>query len=408
MCHKPLAGEKEHEKLAKSTVEFAKKLKQAFTKLLGEKAMNKNLFSSPFSIQAALGMLLLGSKGNTREQIFGNVFPSFRGEPEANAHRSILQLTNKLAMSSNAGNNNTFNIANRLYVQKAFKILPEFKEDTEMCYLADAANVDFMQNPEKTRLEINDWVKGKTMDKIDELLPPKSITSTTRLFLVNAIYFYGSWKYQFDPANTKKVGFTILGDNSNGKPSSVLVDMMNQTGNFTYCRPDGLDANVLQMNYTGDRLSMIIVLPDKSDGLRDVHKNIGKFDYNQCIKGKSVSEIPVLIPKFEIKSEYEMKNLLSEIGIKDAFDPNASDLSGISKGASLYVNEVYHEAYIKVDEEGTEASAATAVGGGIVSAPTVFYCTHPFMFMIVENTFGAILFGGTVTDPRNGINTKKE
>ena len=184
--------------------------------------------------------------------------------------------------------------------------MPEFKEDTEMCYLADATNVDFKQNPEEARKEINDWVKDQTMDTIDELLPSGSVTPNSRFFLVNAIYFYGSWKYQFDPAKTQKAEFTILDETSNAKPISVLVEMMNQTGNFTYSESCGIGAKVLQMNYTGDRLSMIIVLPFKSDGLSDVLKNMEKFDYNQCIKGTPVSEIPVLIPKFEIKSVYEI------------------------------------------------------------------------------------------------------
>ena len=411
MCQdkeQPKGQEKEQKRLAESTLKFTNNLKNVSFKVLGENAGFKNTFGSPFSLQSALGLLLLGSKGKTKEQIFANVFPSFQGKPGAEAHRSILHLRKYISMPSNADNNSEFNIANRVYVQKEFKILPEFKEDTESCYLADAANVDFKQNPEKARLKINHWVKDQTREKIDELLPSGSLDPRTRVVLVNAIYFHGSWKYQFDTTNTKKANFIILGENSNATQSTVLVDMMNQTGNFTVCEPDGIDANVLQMNYTGDKLSMIIVLPHKSDGLPDVQNSMGRFNYNQCIKGQPVVETPILIPKFEIKSEYKMKDILSEIGIKDVFDENASDLSGISKNASLYVDEVYHEAYIKVNEEGTEASAATGIVIRVKSGLNEFYCTHPFMFMIVENKFGTILFEGNVMDPRKGVNEKKE
>ena len=409
MCQeKEPPNEKDEERLAESTVTFTNNLNDAALKVFGEKAEKRlNLFSSPFSLQSALGMLSLGSKGKTREQILRNLFPSFQQEedpsdpeviPEEDAHRSILHLTNRIFMQSNTVK---FNIANRVYLENDFNILSEFKDDTAMCYLAEAANVDFKQNPEKTRIEINDWVKNQTMDKIDKLLPKGSLTSNTRFVLVNAIYFFGTWKYQFDTRNTTKVGFTILGESSNASPSTVEVDMMSQTGNFTYCEPRGIDAKVLQMNYAGDKLSMIIVLPDKSDGVHEVHENMGEFNYSECIKGfrgMRVTEIPIQIPKFEIKSEYKMKEVLSEMGIKDVFNEK-SNLSGISKGTSLAVDEVYHQAYIKVNEEGTEAAAATAVGGVVMSAKPKFFCTHPFMFMIVENKFGTILFEGKVMDP---------
>ena len=410
MCRENLTLPRENDRarLAKSTAEFTKKLGKAALKVLGEKEYNKNKFCSPFSIQSALGMLLLGSKNWTREQIFENVFQSFQ-KKNMSIHGSLLDLTNRISESSRSGNG-TFNVANRMYVQKKFNILPTFKEETESCYLASAAKIDFKNKPEQSRVEINKWVKNKTMDKIEELLPLNSLSSDTRFVLVNAIYFYGTWKYQFDTNKTKKAKFNVIGKKSNETASDVEVDMMYQSGYFTVCKPDGIDAQVLQMNYTGDRLSMVIVLPNKVDGLSGVQESMGKFHYNKCIKGKRHSKIDVSIPTFEIKSEYKMKNLLSEIGIKDLFDGKKADLSGISS-KPLYVDEVYHEAYIKVNEEGTEAAAATGAVGTLNRFPDRaqgFHCTHPFVFMIVENEMGTILFTGTVTDPSKGVDEKKD
>ena len=405
MCNGTFGGDEDRVRLAKSTAEFTKKFGQAAS---WEKTYNKNKFCSPFSIQSALGMLLLGSKGKSREQIIGNVFSSFQGASKDLAHGSILDLANRISHSSGSGNG-TFNVANRVYLEKKLNVLPRFKEETETCYLASAAEIDFKNNPEESRVEINNWIKNKTMDKIEELLPPDSLSSNTRFVLVNAIYFYGTWKYQFDTKNTKTAKFSVTGKKSNEKASDVEVDMMHQSGNFKVCKPDDIDAKVLQMNYTGDRLSMVIVLPNKVDGLSDVQQSMGMFNYKKCIKGKELSGIDVSIPKFEIKSQYEMKELLSEIGIKDVFDDKKADLTGISNDP-LYVDEVYHEAYIKVNEEGTEAAATTGVVGNapLSARPNFFRCTHPFMFMIVENEFGNILFTGTVTDPSKGVDEKKD
>ena len=177
--------------------------------------------------------------------------------------------------------------------------------------------------------------------------------------------------------------------------------MMAQTGKFAICDPTALDAKVLQMDYTGDTLSMVFILPNKVDGLSDVQKRMENFNYLECMKRKYETEIEVRIPKFSIKSEYKMKNVLSEMGIKDAFTEKA-DLSGIA-GDNLYVDEIYHQAYINVNEEGTEATAATGTVVGRRSMGKKFFCDHPFMFRIVENTFGTILFEGIVTNPFGGV-----
>ena len=143
----------------------------------------------------------------------------------------------------------------------------------------------------------------------------------------------------------------LFGKKSNETTTEVDVDMMSQYGNFTLCKPDGIDARVLQMNYTGERISMLIFLPNKVGGLSDVQQSMEKFNYNKCIQYKAHSEIDVSIPKFEIKSDYEMKNILTEIGIKDVFDEKKADLSGIAS-QPIYVDEVYHSAYVKVNEDG--------------------------------------------------------
>ena len=398
-----------------SAATFREKIGQASLKILGNEKYDKNQFCSPFSIQSALGMLLSGTNGNTKSQIEDTLFSAWKSgterEKRVQPHQSLFLLTNEVSKPYKEGNN-TFNIANRLYIQNDFEITSAFKSSTEKCYDADAHNVDFTKS-EETRKEINKWVEKKTMNKIEELLPKNSLSSNTKLVLINAIYFYGSWKYEFNASLTKKQDFKIYSTGSKKTLKSkgkVRVDMMSQAGNFTFCRLEGIAAEILKLDYTEERLSMLIILPNKDDGLAEVSKSMGKFNYTTCVEKSFARKAEIFVPKFEIKAEYQMKKILSEAGMTDVFDSNKADLSGIAKGGKgghLFVDEVYHQAFVSVNEKGTEAAAATGIVVTTKSGPKTFKCDHPFLFMIVENQFGNVLFEGSLSNPSVGLNEKK-
>ena len=401
-------------------MEFSLNLGNEIIKDTQKNMTGRNYVHSPFSLQSAIGMLLLGTKGETWNQIWSNVFPKIRYYdanplddallPEAKnpgkyAHESLLSLTNSVVSNNNGL---IFTVANRLYIQEELPILATYKKNTDSCYSASAENVDF-ELPE-TRNKINTWVMNKTKDKIEDLLPEDSLSEVTMAVLVNAIYFYGSWKYPFIRTNTTKEDFKIPEGYMKATASSLQVDMMKQFGNFSTCYPRDIEARVLQMSYRGDTLSMLFILPEKVDGINDVTRNMTNFNFTECIKLKTPRPLDVEIPRFEITIDYQMKGILTGLGLKDMFDEDKADLTGISNSLlhPLYVEEVYHKAFITVDEEGSEAAAATTIVINTHSAPPpAFICDHPFLFMIVENNYGTVLFMGRVFNPTETIEVTK-
>ena len=383
-------------KLKKSSDMFREKVGKAALKIMGDDLYVRNQFCAPFSLQTAIGMLLLGSKGITRSQIRNLTFSGFNSSKLVAPHRSLLYLTKEVSKPYKAGTDyDTMNVANRIYIQNGLGVDQKFVYETERCYASDAGDIDFGKSDE-ARNTINSWAEEKTMGKIEELLPKGSISPNTKLVMVNAIYFYGSWKHQFNASLTKKRDFHIM---SNGtKEKTVKVDMMSQWGNFKFCRLDGINAEILKLDYTEERLSMLIILPDKKDGLSEVFTE--KFDYKKCFEKNLTRHAKIFIPKFEIKVDYPMKKILSEAGMKDVFVQSKADLSGIAKDGQLFVDEIYHQTFISVNEKGTEAAAATGTVMLTKSRPKTFECDHPFLFRIVENQFGNVLFEGSVSNPR--------
>ena len=258
-------------------------------------------------------------------------------------------------------------------------------------------------------------MEEKTRNKIKNLLPTGSSNSDTRLVLVNAIYFLGTWKYQFNSSLTKKRDFYIPNTLNKGttnfthgtKPKTVQVDTMYAESKFEFCRLDGVKAEMLKLDYTEERLSMYILLPDEVDGAPSMFKHYNDFNQENCKEQFRPIPAKILIPKFEIETEYKMKRTFTEMGMKDLFISKKSDLSGISEQdqsvCQLYVDEIYYKAFLKVDEEGTEAAAAS---GAVINVETsampkikLFNANHPFMIKIVENEHGNVVFEGSIVDP---------
>jgi serpin B len=281
--------------------------------------------------------------------------------------------------------------ANALWAQEDYPFLDEYLNVTETYYRGKVTNLDFITRTEESRQTINTWVEEQTNNKIKDLLPQGSITSYTRLVLTNAIYFKGNWVKQFDKSKTRDQDFTT------GSGDKVKVPMMQETDSrFNYAEEEGLQ--ILEMPYEGDNLSMMILLPEEMEPFEESLTPENLTLWKSSLINQSVN---VYMPKFKFETEYMLNENLIEMGMPTAFTSSA-DFSGMTGSRDLFITAVVHKAYVDVNEEGTEAAAATGVVVGITSAgpmkPT-FRADHPFIFIIQDNE-GNILFLGRVTDPR--------
>jgi serpin B len=361
---------------------------------------DKNLFYSPFSISTALAMVYAGARNETALQISQTMnFPQNKM-----FHSDYKQLLD--AINNGTDNKIVLNIANGLWAQKDFKFLDSYFGIVKSNYNSELKNVDFIHNPEReiARKDINDWVAQKTKDKIKDILSTGDLDSFTRLVLVNAIYFYGDWAEPFKKQATEPKDFFLSDE------TRINVPFMNQHGRYNYYE----DANIkaIEMPYMNNKASMVIFLPNEKNGIK---KFEGSFDYTyyqKVIAALQFSEVRVSLPKFQTTFKIRLGSILSNIGMPLAFSQKAADFSGMDGKRDLYISEVIHQAFINVDEKGTEAAAATAV---VMKATAmrpssdmkVFNADHPFIFCIKDNTTGSILFMGKIMKPSEGYNMKE-
>lgn len=349
---------------------------------------DENVFLSPHSIAVALAMTYEGARGDTATQMSEALH---FGVPAERLRPAFQALHQAITPAEDAGYQ--LSVANALWGMKGQSFRSEFLEVLKTSYQAPLQEVDFASS-EAARATINDWVAEATNDKIKDLIPPGVLDSLTRLVLTNAIYFKGNWASQFKPAETKPQPFQVL----QGKP--VKTPLMHQVAELGYRETD--DAQVLSMPYQGKALSMIVVLPRQADGLAAIE---GKLDA-AALKGWTEElvqrKVSVYLPRFKIESSFSLSSQLSALGMKDAFDPGRADLSGMDGTRELFVKEVIHKTFVEVNEEGTEAAAATGVVVGVRSAPAPppeFRADHPFLFFIRHDATGAVLFIGRLVRP---------
>lgn len=362
-----------------------------------------NIFYSPYSISAALAITYEGAKGQTAEEI-KNVFHF----PETPVLRP-----NFAAIYNNMNNDNKeyqLNTGNALWVQQDYVLLGNYLENVEKYYGGKAANLDFVHETEKSRQTINSFIEEQTNDKIKDLIPAGALDSMTRLVITNAVYFKGTWEWQFKKLDTQNRNFYITSDNSVQTP---MMYMKPSKARLNYADLEKLQ--ILELPYKGDKISMLILLPKQGEDydyetgekiisdytLNDIGLSNEKLiEYKSQMRETGLDAI--YLPKFEFDTKYSMKETLSALGMSTAFLGDNADFSGITGNKDLYIDSVIHQAYVKVDEEGTEAAAATAVTMGITSARprNTFVADHPFIFIIQEKNTGNILFLGRVTDPR--------
>ncbi len=352
----------------------------------------KNLVFSPYSITSALAVTYAGAKGNTaREMAEVLWFP----EDQAAFHPGYKAFTDSIQLTGDE-KGTELRIANALWAQDDYKLRQDFLDLAESCYKAKAENVNFKipEELEKTRQKINRWVEEMTNNKIQNLLPPGVLKEVTRLVITNAIWFNGNWVKPFDKNNTASSIFNI------NSSKSVPTDFMHQKSNAGYYEDDEVQA--LELLYKGEKKSMIIVLPKETEGWRLVGRILTLDRLSLISQGMEVKEVEMAIPKFTYDSQFNLKETLVLLGMKEAFS-NYADFSGMTEANDLKIDEVIHKAFIEVNESGTEAAAATAVIMVLKSAleeqPIRFIANHPFIYFIVDKTTGGIIFMGRFVNP---------
>ena len=347
----------------------------------------ENLFFSPYSISTALAMTYAGARGETAEQM--NTTLHFGGQIVT--HPAFAYLRTALDRIQKK-ENIQLNVANALWPQKDLEFRTEFIDLTQKHYASELHPVNYPTDSEGARNQINQWVEKQTHEKIKDLIGEADLNALTRLVLVNAIYFKGNWAAQFDPKQTHDATFHLP------DASEQQVPMMSKKANYNLAEGDGFKA--LEIPYEGDDLSMLIFLPNPTNTLSALEKNLSSTTIDGLQFNKE--ELIAQLPKFKLETSFALGSTLSKLGMPLAFNDQLADFSGMDEKQRLYISKALHKAFIEVNEEGTEAAAATAVVmklESVQASPKIFRADRPFLFAIRENTSGTILFLGRVMNP---------
>jgi serpin B len=350
-----------------------------------------NLFYSPFNISTALAMTYVGARGETADEISKTLH--FQKDQS-----SFHSLFGKLIQNLDAGEKSRpyeLNMAAALWTQKNEPLLQEYLSLIKNAYNGDPHPVDFAKEAE-ARKTINDWVEQKTKEKIKDLIPEGVLNHMTRLVLTSAIYFKGKWLIPFEKEKTKEEEFHLTNN------STIKVPMMNLANKkFRYAEEE--DFQAVELPYIGWDLSMVILLPKEKDGLFALEKKLDAKVLTHSLKTMNKREVVLTLPKFKMNTDYSLAEPLLQLGMKQAFTQSA-DFSGINGKKDLFISAILHKAFVEVNEEGTEAAAATAVVETQMwlnspKPPITFKADHPFIFLIRNTHSGSILFMGRVTNP---------
>jgi serpin B len=354
-----------------------------------------NLFFSPQSISTALAMTYAGARGETATEMARTLHFSLPQDRLAAGYAELL----RALRGGGEARSYRLSIANRLWGQRGQNFLEPFLAVTRTSYGAELGLADFTTDAEGARGEINGWVAQETEQKIQDLIPAGVLGPNTRLVLANAIYFRGDWARQFEKTATHDEPFHLSG----APPVAVPLMFGKLTAGFA-ARPDAA-MKVLELPYKGDDLSMVVLLPDATDGLAALESKLTAEDVRRWTTGLGRQDVLVFLPRFSMESGFGLGTTLAAMGMPQAFSDRA-DFSGMNGKRDLSISAVLHKARVDVDEQGTEAAAATGVAVGVRAArpeePATFRADHPFVFFIRHNPTGAILFLGRVTDPRSG------
>ncbi|MDD5701321.1 MAG: serpin family protein [Dehalococcoidales bacterium] len=385
----PAAGPADITSLVNGNNEFALNLYRLL------KDEEGNFFYSPYSISEALAMTCGGARGETEEQMANTLRFILSREQLHPAFNAIdIELAKRgQGAKGKDGEGFRLNVVNALWGQKDFKFSSEYLDLLAQNYGAGMRIVDYIKATEESRQTINQWVSDQTEDRIKDLLPQGSITPLTRLVLTNAIYFNAAWSAPFEKEATKDGQFHLLDG------STVNVPMMKQMKSFKYA--EGSNYQAVELPYDGNELSMVLILPAEGQ-LPSFESALDSRQLDSIIGSLKSNPVTVTMPRFKIESQFSLKEALGELGMPIAFSESEADFSGMDGKKDLFISDVIHKSFVDVDEEGTEAAAATGVIISTTSAPMdpeEITLDRPFIFLIRDNPTGSILFLGQVENP---------
>ncbi len=369
----------------------------------------ENLFFSPYSVSAALGMTYLGARGETAAQMAAVLHlsafaPGLGGEALQAAYAKAI--AGQILPVGKEDGDFTFRAANALWLQLNYKVRQDFLSAVAADFGGAAKRVDFM-HPEFASAQINAWVAKETADKIPNLVSPLDITEQTRLILTNAVYFKAEWARAFKAQATDKQVFHVT------PTADVQADMMHMRDEFALTQADGV--KVLSLPYgarnEASKVSMVVILPDGPDKLAAVEAGLTAKTLDGWLAASVPTDVVLALPRFQSTTSFDLSGMLQALGMKAPFSGEHADFDGIAKATPderLYIGKVIHKAFVKTAEAGTEAAAATAVvmvatasmaPGPPPPPPVMFIADHPFLYLIRDETTGLILFMGRVSDP---------
>nr|CAZ73991.1 antithrombin [Plecoglossus altivelis] len=380
--------------LSKANSLFALSL---FKQLAHSKPQDANIFLSPISISTAFAMTKLGACNDTLKQIM-NVFKfdTIKEKTSDQVHFFFAKLNCRLYRKKDKSTE--LISANRLFGNKFLEFNETYQNISELVYGAKLMPLNFKEKPELSRKIINEWISNKTENRIQDTLPEGVLNSNTVLVLVNTIYFKGQWKNKFDKENVFKSDFYV------SKSKTCPVSMMYQETKFRYGRFIEDQVQLLELPYFGGDITMVLILPLKEKPLSEVEENLNLKKLMGWLQAMKETTVSVQVPRFKIEDSFSLKEKLQAMGLHDLFNSEKASLPGLLEDdrSPLYISDAFHKAFLEVNEEGSEAAAATAVvaiGRSINFNRELFVANRPFMLLIRESTINTMVFTGRVADP---------
>jgi len=358
------------------------------------RASDGNIFFSPYSIDSALMMVYTGAAGDTAKELETALHLPTRDLIPEQINAGVAKITASLAGDPEK-QGYELHVANGLWGQQGYPWLPKFLDTLAGSYAAKLNKVDYQNNPDPSRRQINDWVAQQTHDKIKDLIPAGAITSSTRMVLANAIYMKASWTFPFKKESTGKQAFHLSAD------KSVDVDMMHQTAHFKY--GESADWQAVELPYVGDELAMLVLLPRDGQKLAAMEQTLDADSLKKTLDSLQPTRVAIALPKFTIQQSLDLTQTLRLLKIELAFSGNA-DFSGMDGRRDLFISAAVHKVFVAVDEAGTEAAAATGMIMSAMGMPAresivEFVADHPFVTVIYHRSTGVVLFIGRVANP---------
>jgi len=344
----------------------------------------QNIFFSPISVHTIISLLHQGAEGDTESELRAALSIPEKGN-SALGFQKLMQTLNSVT-------DVTLEMANKVYVMQGLNMKAAFKEVAVKNFFAEAENVNFAENVPAAKL-INDWVEKKTNNKIKDLISPDGLDAMTRMVLVNAIYFKGDWQEKFKPENTKTKPFHIDGG------TTVDCQMMFMKKRFSYKEDEALDAKVIRIPYKNQNVSFVAVLPNKVDGIAALEDKLQGSNINDIVGNMRTVEVELSLPKFKVETNMELNQPLMKIGFSKMFSRDANLKGLLESGEDLYISKAIQKAFIEVNEEGSEAAAATGmmVRCMMIMNPITFEANHPFLYFITykagENPENCLFYG---------------